>query len=355
MFLTMASGQRLRYLHLMDKNHPVIPSSKVGLLLINLGTPDSTSYWDVRRYLSEFLSDRRVIEMNPLFWQPILQGIILNIRPKRSAQAYEKVWDHEADESPLRTITRDQAKGLSKRMQRDDFIVDWAMRYGSPSIAQKLSEFRDKGCDRILLAALYPQYSATTTATAYDKAFLALQKMRWQPAIRTLPPYHDDPAYINALKMSVEKHLSNLEWEPDVILTSFHGLPVKYFRAGDPYHCHAAKTSRLLGESLGLSSEKMKLTFQSRFGPAAWLEPYTDDVLAELAESGQKNVVVITPGFSADCLETLDEIENESRAHFKEAGGKNFSVIPCLNASDESITMLEKIIKRELGGWCFPA
>ena len=346
----MATTKGLRYLNLMDEKHPIIPSSKVGILIINLGTPDSTGYWDVRRYLSEFLSDRRVIEMSPLLWQPILQGIILSIRPSRSAKAYKRVWNNAADESPLRTITRDQARRLASLMD-DHLVVDWAMRYGSPSIAKKLSEFRDMGCNRILLAALYPQYSATTSATAYDKAFEALRKMRWQPAIRTLPPYHDDPAYISALKASVEKHLSDLEWEPDVILTSFHGLPVKYFRAGDPYHCYAAKTSRLLGESLGLSTDKIKLTFQSRFGPAAWLEPYTDEVLAQLAESGKKNIVVITPGFSADCLETLDEIENESRAHFIEAGGENFSVIPCLNASDESIAMLEKIIKRELGGW----
>lgn len=349
--LSVATTKGLRYLNLMDEKHPIIPSSKVGILIINLGTPDSTGYWDVRRYLSEFLSDRRVIEMSPLLWQPILQGIILSIRPSRSAKAYKRVWNNEADESPLRTITRDQARRLASLMDGNDLVVDWAMRYGSPSIAKKLSEFRDKGCDRILLAALYPQYSATTSATAYDKAFEALKKMRWQPAIRTLPPYHDDPAYISALKASVEKHLSDLEWEPDVILTSFHGLPVKYFRAGDPYHCHAAKTSRLLGESLGLSTDKIKLTFQSRFGPAVWLEPYTDEVLAQLAESGKKNIVVITPGFSADCLETLDEIENESRAHFIGAGGENFSVIPCLNASDESISMLEKIINRELEGW----
>ncbi len=347
----MATTKGLRYLKRMDDKHPIIPSPKVGVLIINLGTPDSTGYWDVRRYLSEFLSDRRVIEMSPLLWQPILQGIILSIRPSRSAKAYKRVWNNAADESPLRTITRDQAGRLSSLMEEDNLIVDWAMRYGSPSIAKKLSDFRDVGCDRILLAALYPQYSATTSATAYDKAFEALKKMRWQPAIRTLPPYHDDPAYISALKISVEKHLSDLEWEPDVILTSFHGLPVKYFRAGDPYHCHSAKTSRLLGESLGMSTDKIKLTFQSRFGPAAWLEPYTDEVLAQLAKEGKKNIVVITPGFSADCLETLDEIENESRAHFIGAGGKNFSVIPCLNASDESIAMLEKIIKRELEGW----
>ena len=349
---SMATGMGLRYLKEMDDTHPVLPSSKVGVLLINLGTPDGTGYWDIRRYLSEFLSDRRVIEMSPLFWQPILQGIILSIRPNRSGQAYKRVWNFDEDESPLRTITREQTQRLSDSIGSSNLIVDWGMRYGSPSIAQKLTEFREKGCDRILLAALYPQYSATTTATAYDKAFQALQKMRWQPAIRTLPPYHDNPGYIDALKTSVEKHLSKLQWEPDVILTSFHGLPVKYFRAGDPYHCYAAKTSRLLGERLDLGTDRIKLTFQSRFGPAAWLEPYTDDVLAQLAQGGKKNVVVITPGFSADCLETLDEIENESREHFMEAGGENFSVVPCLNASDESISMLEKIIQTELGGWC---
>lgn len=335
----------------MSESHPDIPDAKIGVLLINLGTPDGTGYWAIRRYLSEFLSDRRVIEMSPLLWQPLLQGIILTFRPHRSGRAYARIWDNETDESPLRRITREQAETLDGEIDGDDIVVEWAMRYGHPSITGKLTALREQGCTRILLAALYPQYSATTTASAYDKAFEALQKMRWQPAIRTLPPYYDDPAYIDALKTTFEVHLKTLDWRPDAVLASFHGLPKKYFAAGDPYYCHAAKTARLLREAVEYSEDELRLTFQSRFGPAAWLEPYTDDVLAELAAAGKKNLVVTMPGFAADCLETLDEIENESRAHFVAAGGENFSVVPCLNAGPESITLLKSLIARELVGW----
>ncbi len=335
----------------MTNSHPNLPDAKIGVLLINLGTPDGTDYWSVRRYLSEFLSDRRVIEMTPLLWQMILQGIILTVRPRRSGRAYERVWDKETDESPLRRITRDQADGLRAALDEKRIVVDWAMRYGRPSIAQKLETLQKMGCQRILLAALYPQYSATTTATAYDKAFDALRAMRWQPAIRTMAPYYDQPAYIDSLKRSLEDHLATLTWKPDTILASFHGLPKKYFEAGDPYYCHCAKTTRLLAEAMGFDEEKLQMTFQSRFGPAAWLEPYTDDVLSSLATEGRKNVVVMTPGFSSDCLETLDEIENESRVHFEKVGGVNFSRVSCLNASQPGIGFLKELVQSDLSGW----
>lgn len=335
----------------MSESHPELPDAKTGVLLINLGTPDGTGYWAVRRYLSEFLSDRRVIEMSPLLWQPLLQGIILTFRPRRSGRAYARIWDGDTDESPLRRITREQAEALGRALSDESLIVEWAMRYGGPSIVDRLEALRSAGCTRILLAALYPQYSATTTASVYDKAFDALKTIRWQPAIRTLPPYYDDPGYIEALKATLSAHLETLDWSPDAVLASFHGLPKKYFTAGDPYYCHAAKTARLLREAMGFSEDKFHLTFQSRFGPAAWLEPYTDDVLAELAAAGKKNVVITMPGFAADCLETLDEIENESRAHFIAAGGERFSVVPCLNAGPDCIAMLKTLASRELLGW----
>ena len=335
----------------MTGSHPSLPDEKIGVLLINLGTPEGTDYWSVRRYLSEFLSDRRVIEMAPFLWQMILQGIILTIRPGRSGRAYARVWDKETNESPLRRITRDQSDELRAALDDKRLVIDWAMRYGQPSIAQKLDTLQKAGCQKILLAALYPQYSATTTATAYDKAFDALRAMRWQPAIRTMAPYHDHPSYIDALKSSLEEHLSTLGWEPDTILASFHGLPKKYFEAGDPYYCHCAKTTRLLREAMAFDDDKLQMTFQSRFGPAAWLEPYTDDVLSALAEKGRKQVVVLTPGFSADCLETMDEIENESCAHFMEAGGKKFSRVSCLNASEPGISVLKELVRTDLSGW----
>jgi protoporphyrin/coproporphyrin ferrochelatase len=336
---------------LMPESHPILPDSKIGVLLINLGTPDGTGFWAIRRYLNEFLSDRRVIEMSPFLWQPLLQGIILTFRPKRSGRAYRRVWDEETDESPLRRITREQAEILDRAIGDENLIVDWAMRYGRPSIQEKLDDMQRLGCQRILLLALYPQYSATTIATAYDKAFDALKKMRWQPAIRTASPYYDQPVYINALKQSLESHLQTLDWKADAVLASFHGLPKKYFEAGDPYYCHCAKTTRMLQDALGYPDGGVQLTFQSRFGPAAWLEPYTDDVLASLAADGKKNVVVITPGFSADCLETLDEIDRESSAKFLAAGGEQFSRVPCLNGSANGIDVLKDILRYELSGW----
>ncbi|MBN8816623.1 MAG: ferrochelatase [Sphingomonas sp.] len=326
-------------------NHPAIPPRKVGVLLVNLGTPDDASPKAVRRYLAEFLSDRRVVEISPLLWQPILRGVVLNTRPKKSAHAYSLVW--REDGSPLAAITRAQAGAL-----RDAFgpnvLVDWAMRYGNPAIDDRLAAMAAAGCDRILIAPLYPQYCAATTATANDKAFAALATMRWQPAVRTLPPYHDDPAYIEALASSVRASLARLDFEPDALIASFHGMPERTLDLGDPYHCHCQKTARLLGEALGKDTI---VTFQSRFGRAKWLEPATDTTLAALPGQGVKRIAIIAPGFSADCLETLEELAIRGRETFVEAGGTDFAYLPCLNDSAESIAMLTTILSRELAGW----
>ena len=338
----------------LPPGHPPLPSPKIGVLLLNLGTPEATDYLSMRRYLSEFLSDRRVIEVNPLFWQILLQGIILTFRPRRSARAYRKIWDREHNESPLKVISRGQARGLSQRLEDlgGSIIVDWAMRYGRPSTASRIAALTEQGCERILLTALYPQYAAATTATAYDKAFDALKKLRRQPAVRTAPAYHDHPAYIEALAASLTAHLQTLEWEPEVIITSYHGLPKSYFIKGDPYHCHCCKTTRLLGEALPDSlASKLKVTFQSRFGPEEWLQPYTDITLGQLARDGIRRAAVITPGFSADCVETLEEINIEARESFLESGGEHFTFIPCLNDTPAGISAIEALVRRELSGW----
>lgn len=341
----------------LPADHVRVPGPRTGVLLINLGTPDATDYWSMRRYLKEFLSDRRVIEVNPLIWWPILNLIVLTVRPGRSGKAYASIWDRETDESPLRRITREQAEGLGQRLGSalgEDVLVDWAMRYGQPSIKSRLEAMRAQGCDRIVLMALYPQYAAATTATAYDKAFEALQQMRWQPAIRTLPAYHDDPAYIRALALSLETHLAGLDWQPEVVLASFHGLPKRYLTSGDPYHCHCVKTVRLLREATGLSDQQLRLTFQSRFGKEEWLQPYTDATVEQLARDGVKNLAVITPGFSADCVETLEEIGQEVRDIFVEHGGERFTTVPCLNQAGPSMDLLQHLAARELAGWIEP-
>jgi ferrochelatase len=337
----------------LPAGHPDIPTERIGVLLINLGTPDATDFWSIRRYLREFLSDPRVIEVNPLIWQPILNLIILNLRPGTSGKAYREVWDRETDESPLRRYTREQAGGLSAHlaMLGHDLVVDWAMRYGNPSIAEKIEAMKARGCQRILLYALYPQYSATTTATAYDKAFAALAKMRWQPAIRTVPAYPDEPAYIDALADSVRAHLQDLDWEPEVLLTSFHGLPKRYFDAGDPYHCHCAQTARLLGEALNWPTRRVQLAFQSRFGREEWLRPYMQDVVRSLPGEGAKRVAVISPGFVSDCVETLEEVAIGLKGNFLGAGGEKFTYIPCLNASQAGVEVMEAVVLRELSGW----
>lgn len=334
------------------KGHPTPAIGKVGVLLLNLGTPDGTDYWSMRRYLKEFLSDRRVIEVNPVLWWFILNGPVLTKRPFSSGEAYRSIWNEEKDKSPLRTITRAQAGKLGQALKgKKQIVVDWAMRYGNPSTNSRIEALKAQGCERILLFALYPQYAAATTATAYDKAFEALQAMRWQPAVRTVPPYHDDPAYIDALAASLRHEVAKLKWKPEVILASFHGLPVEYFMKGDPYHCHCARTTRLLREKLNWGEDKLRMTFQSRFGKAEWLQPYTDKTVEALAKDGVKSMAIVTPGFAADCVETLEEIAVENSDIFKEHGGEHFAAIPCLNDTPEGMKVIEAVVKRELAGW----
>jgi ferrochelatase len=330
-------------------DHPAIPPAKVGVLLINLGTPDAPDARAVRRYLAQFLSDRRVVEIPALLWQPILRGIVLNTRPKKSAHAYSQVW--REDGSPLAVITRAQAVGLQARLG-GRVIVDHAMRYGRPAIGERIAALKQAGCERILIAPLYPQYCAATTATANDAAFASLAAMRWQPAIRTLPPYHDSPVHIRALKASVERQLAALDFTPDAIVASFHGMPQRTLALGDPYHCHCQKTARLLSEALG---RELIVTFQSRFGRAKWLEPATDAVLGELPGRGVKRLAIVAPGFAADCLETLEEIAIRGRQTFAAAGGESFAYLDCLNDKIESLEMLEILVSRELEGWLEPA
>lgn len=333
----------------LPQDHPPIAPPRIGVLLINLGTPDAATPRAVKRYLGEFLSDKRVVEIPGLVWQPILRGIILNTRPKKSAHAYGQVW--REDGSPLAAITRAQAAALADAFG-PGVIVDWAMRYGQPAIAERLAALKAQGCERILLAPLYPQYCAATTATANDKAFAALAGMRWQPAIRTLPPYHDNPLYIGALTEMIEAELGALDFVPQAVVASFHGMPQRTLELGDPYHCHCAKTARLLGQALG---RELVLAFQSRFGRAKWLEPATDATLAALPAKGVTRVAIVAPGFSADCLETLEELAIRGRETFIAAGGTHFAYLPCLNDSAVGVSMLKAILSRELAGWNAPA
>ena len=342
----------------LPEGHPPVFARKIGVLLVNLGTPDATDYWSVRRYLKEFLSDRRVIETSRLIWWPVLNLIILTTRPGRKGRDYASIWNNERNEGPLKTITRAQAEGLAARVEAGalgaggaDVIVDWAMRYGNPSIASRLTALQAQGCDRVLLVPLYPQYAAATSATVCDKTFEALAAMRWQPTLRVAPPWHDDPAYIEALATSIRDGLAKLDFEPEAVLASFHGVPMDYLLKGDPYHCQCAKTARLLREALGWSKDRLILTFQSRFGPAQWLKPYTDETVKELAQKGVKRLAIVTPGFSADCLETIEEIGMENRDYFLQNGGEQFARIDCLNASPEGIDVIEAVVKRELSGW----
>ncbi|MCF3638463.1 ferrochelatase [Rhizobium sp. TRM95111] len=333
-------------------SHPTVESGRIGVLLVNLGTPDGTDYTSMRRYLKEFLTDKRVIEWPRALWYPILFGIVLNTRPGKVGKAYETIWNKERNESFLRTYTRRQAELMAASMAgHPNVVVDWAMRYGQPSIASRLEHLQKQGCERILVFPLYPQYAAATTATVNDKAFEALLKMRWQPALRTVPPYHDDPAYIDALAVSIEKHVAGLDWEPEVVLTSFHGIPKSYFDKGDPYYCQCQKTARLLRERLGWRKERLMVTFQSRFGPEEWLQPYTDKTVEKLAQDGVKRIAVINPGFVSDCLETLEEIAEQAAESFHHNGGEHFTHIPCLNDSPEGMAVLEKVVRRELAGW----
>ncbi|MEO3384834.1 ferrochelatase [Mesorhizobium sp. CAU 1741] len=336
----------------LPAGHPTVRKGRIGVLLTNLGTPDATDYRSVRRYLSEFLSDARVIEIPKWKWYPILFGIILNTRPQKTGANYEKIWNREKDESPLRTITRGQADKLAAAFgDEPSIVVEWGMRYGNPSIESALERLTAQGCDRVLCVPLYPQYSATTTATANDQFYRALMKMRFMPAVRTLPPYHDEPAYIEALARSVETHLAGLDFEPEVVLASYHGIPISYFEKGDPYHCHCQKTTRLLRERLGWDDKRLITTFQSLFGREEWIKPYTDATVQRLATEGVRKIAIINPGFSADCIETLEEIDGEVREIFMHAGGERFSHIPCLNDGDDSIAMIEHLVRRQLGGW----
>jgi ferrochelatase len=324
-------------------NHPTLPPAKTGILLVNLGTPENTTYWGLRRYLAEFLTDQRVIDLPRWLWWPILYGPVLTFRPLKVAKAYEAIWNKKNDESPLKTITRSQAQRLQKKIS-DDVMVGWAMRYGKPSIKKTVEEMLEAGCRELVVLPLYPQYSAPSTGTVCDAVFDTLKQRRWVPPLHIIPPYYDHPAYIEALAESVRTHLKKLSWQPEVILASFHGMPTRYCQAGDPYYCHCHKTARLLREALNMNEKQLQLTFQSRFGPAEWLQPYTDKTIEELAQQGVKSLAVITPGFAADCLETLEEIALDGQEIFLKNGGQNFAHIPSLNDTKASITMLATIL-----------
>ncbi|WP_422344576.1 ferrochelatase [Parasphingorhabdus sp.] len=329
----------------LPAGHPPVKTGKIGVLLVNLGTPDAPEKKAVKRYLKQFLSDKRVVEIPDIIWQPILRGIILNTRPKKSAHAYSLVWTDEG--SPLAVYTRRQAEALAGKYG-DQVQVDWAMRYGNPSIGSKMEALKDAGCERILVAPLYPQYSGATTASVHDAVFDAVKSMRWHPAIRVLPPYHDDTDYIGALKTTVEAGLAGLDFEPDAVIASFHGMPKRTLELGDPYHCHCQKTARLLSEAMG---RELTIAFQSRFGPAKWLEPATDLTLEKLAEEGKTKVAIFAPGFSSDCLETCEELAIRGKEDFENAGGERFAYIPCLNDSEVGINLLDGLVRRELAGW----
>jgi ferrochelatase len=333
-------------------NHPQVAYGRVGVLLLNLGTPDGTDYWSMRRYLKEFLSDERVIEEPRWKWWPILNLIILTVRPGPKGKDYASIWNNERDEGPLKTITRAQAEELARRLEaHPSVVVDWAMRYANPTTQSRLEALMAQGCDRILLLPLYPQYAAATSATACDHAFRALMNMRWQPAIRVAPAYYDDPAYIASLAASMRASLTKLDFEPEKIIATFHGMPQKYFDKGDPYHCHCQKTSRLLREALGWPEDRWLTTFQSRFGNDPWLQPYTDKTVERLAKEGVKSLALVAPGFSADCLETLEELDVENRHFFESNGGEKFAYLPALNESKEGVDAIEAVVRRELSGW----
>ena len=330
----------------MRENHPDIKFGKTGVLLINLGTPDSTNWWDIRKYLKEFLSDKRVIEVNPVLWQIILNLFILNFRPSKTAHAYKKIWLKEANESPLRYYTRNQAEKLQQELVGENIIVNFAMRYGNPSIKSKLTELKKNGCENIIILPLYPQYAAATTATVCDEVYRTLMKMRWQPSLQIVPHYESAPLYVSALVKSIEKKIETISWKPDLIIASYHGIPKKYFDKGDPYHCYCHKTTRLIKEKF--SKIEIQTTFQSRFGPQEWLTPYTDKTLESLSAKGIKNLLVICPGFASDCVETLEEINILGRETFLKNGGEKFDFIPCLNDSSEHIKLFENLVKKYL-------
>ena len=337
-----------------DADHPPIPRAKVAVILSNLGTPDATDYWSMRRYLGEFLSDRRVIDYSPWLWQPLLQLIILTKRPFSSGKAYAGIWNTERDESPLLTTTRAQAEKVAEVMKArygDDVIVDFAMRYGNPSTKSVIERVKEQGAERIVFFPLYPQYAGATTATANDEAFRALMQLKWQPYIRTVPAYYDHPKYIEALAQSVEATYAAATTKPDILVVSYHGMPKRYLLEGDPYHCQCQKTTRLLRERLGWDKTQIMTTFQSKFGPEEWLQPYTVEEVARLAEAGKKNIAIMAPAFSSDCVETLEEINEEIKESFEHAGGEGFTYIPCLNDSPAHIDMITAVLDQEMAGW----
>ena len=328
----------------MNEDHPNVKFGKTGILLINLGTPDSTSWWDIRKYLKEFLSDKRVIEVNPILWKTILNLFILTFRPSKTSHAYKKIWRKETNESPLLYFTRKQTEKLKDKISGKNIVVDFAMRYGNPSIKSKLNLLKNLGCENIVILPLYPQYAAATTATVCDEVYRTLMEMRWQPSLQVIPHYESEPLYIGALIKSIEKKVNSINWKPDLIISSYHGIPKKYFDKGDPYHCYCHKTTRLMKEKY--SSIEIKTTFQSRFGPQEWLTPYTDKTLENLPKEGVNNLLVICPGFASDCVETLEEIDIQGRDSFLKNGGKNFDLIPCLNDNSDHINLFEHLVKK---------
>ena len=330
----------------MTENHPKLKFGKTGILLINLGTPNSTSWFDIRKYLKEFLSDRRVIEVNPFIWKIILNLFILNFRPSKTAEAYKKIWMKEKNMSPLRYYTESQSIKLSSEIGSENIIVDYAMRYGNPSIKSKIFALHKLGCENLVVLPLYPQYAAATTATVCDEVYRTLMKMRWQPNLNIIPHYESEPLYIDALVNSLNTKISEIKWKPDLIIASYHGIPKKYFDKGDPYHCYCQKTTRLISEKF--KKFEIKTTFQSRFGPQEWLKPYTDKVIENLPKEGKKNILVICPGFSSDCVETLEEISIQGKEIFLKAGGINFEAIPCLNDNKDHIQLFKYLINKRL-------
>ena len=330
----------------MNTDHPEVKFGKTGVIIINLGTPDSTNWWDIRKYLKEFLSDRRVIEVNPIIWKVILNLFILTFRPSKTAHAYKKIWRKESNESPLLYFTKEQANKLNTKIGNDKIIVDFAMRYGNPSIKYKLNKLKEKGCENIIILPLYPQYAAATTATVCDEVYRSLMKMRWQPSLQIIPHYESEPSYIDSLIKSIEKKLNEINWKPDLIISSYHGIPKSYFDKGDPYHCYCHKTTRLMRDKF--KEIEIQTTFQSRFGPQEWLTPYTDKTLESLPDKGVKKLLVICPGFASDCVETLEEINIQGRESFLENGGEKFDLIPCLNDSEDHINLFEKLLSKYL-------
>ena len=328
------------------QEHPPVKFGKTGVLIVNLGTPDSTSWLDIRKYLKEFLSDRRVIEVNPIIWQFILNVFILTFRPSKTAKAYKEIWMKDKNISPLLHYTQKQAEKLSNLMSEKNLLIDYAMRYGNPSIRSKIATLHEMGCENLIILPLYPQYAAATTATVCDEVYRTLMKMRWQPSLKIVPHYESDPLYIQALVNSLNKKIKEINWKPDLILASYHGIPQKYFDKGDPYHCYCLKTTRLISEKL--TSIEIKTTFQSRFGPEKWLQPYTDKTLESLPSEGKKNVLTICPGFSSDCVETLEEIQIQGKESFLNSGGENFDTVPCLNDNDDHITLLKSLIQKNI-------